>query len=113
MEEKSREILEYNRIKDFLVKRAKSGIGKEFCEKIKPEDNIKKIEEMLGETEESVNLILAGKSLLIDEDMYDIRKILERVKIGGILACNELIGLLDFLNVSKKINYILMIMMES
>ena len=94
--------LEYIKIKNLLVECAVSQMGKDLCDNIAPTNNINIIKKMLSETTEAVNLILARNSLPLD-GIKDIRNILGRVKLGGVLSCEELTNIADFLCICNKI----------
>ena len=102
MNEKMLFTLEFDKIIEMLSQKAISDIGKEFCKNLIPQIEIKKIKKLQNETSQAVSLILKKSSLPLG-GIKDIRKILERVKKNGVLSCEELICIADFLYVSEKI----------
>lgn len=57
MQEKSLKVLEFYKIRDMLVERAASGLGKARCAALVPVSDIREIERMQAETEEASTLV--------------------------------------------------------
>lgn len=102
MNEKVLRVLDYNKIVDFLVEKSVSAMGKEISSCIKASNKIDDVKKLQSETSDAVSLILRKNSLPLG-CIKDIRNILNRVKIHGILSCKELMCVADFLYVSEKI----------
>ncbi len=102
IDEKILVVLEFDKIIDMLCQRAISNQGKELCKNLMPETSLDKIEKLQDETSNAVSLILKKNSLPLG-GIKDLRKILERVKKNGVLSCEELICVADFLRVSQKV----------
>lgn len=94
--------LEYDRIKFFLGIKAKTEIGKWFCEKLKPSKKIECVKQMLLETREAIKLIAQKNNLPLENIEY-INMIIKRVKLNGILSCDELFRISVFLEMTNKI----------
>lgn len=94
--------LEFDKIIQMLCQNAKSIMGKELCNSIFPSTNIKFVSKMQNETTEAVSLILKKNSLPLGS-IKDIRNILTRTQRNGVLSCEELISIADFLYVSEKL----------
>ncbi len=77
-------------------------MGKEFCSKIMPSNKFVMVKKLQTETSQALSLILKKNSLPIT-DIKDVRNILKRVELDGILSCEELLAVSDFLNVMQKI----------
>jgi MutS2 family protein len=102
MLKKSIYTLEFDKIIQMLCQNAKSIMGKELCNNILPSTDIKFVSKMQNETTEAVSLILK-KNYLPLGSIKDIRNILTRTQRNGVLSCEELISIADFLYVSEKL----------
>lgn len=100
--EKAIRDLEFNKIIELLKDNAITVMGKEFCSKIMPSNKFVVVKKLQTETSQALSLILKKNSLPIT-DIKDIRNILKRVELNGILSCEELLAVSDFLNVMQKI----------
>ena len=58
MNEKSLKVLEFNKIRELLVGKAESQLGKDLAKKIVPLTDIKEIEVLQKETDEALSLII-------------------------------------------------------
>ena len=85
MEEKALKKLEFDKIRALLADRAASAAGKELCGALEPLTDLWEIERLQQETEE-------GFTMLIQQGeppfggIRDIRGILQRVSVGGLLS---------------------------
>ena len=106
MNEKTLRVLEFNKIKELLIDKCESRIGKEYAKKISPITNIKEIDLMQQETEEALSLLIKrGKPPLYG--IHSISYEIKRVEIGGVLNPASLIKVSDSLRVSRGLkNYI-------
>jgi DNA mismatch repair protein MutS2 len=104
--EKTLRVLEFNKIKELLIDKCESRIGKEYAKKISPITNIKEIDLMQQETEEALSLLIKrGKPPLYG--IHSISYEIKRVEIGGVLNPASLIKVSDSLRVSRGLkNYI-------
>jgi DNA mismatch repair protein MutS2 len=104
--EKTLRVLEFNKIKELLIDKCESRIGKEYAKKISPITNIKEIDLMQQETEEALSLLIKRGN----PPLYGIHSIsyeIKRVEIGGVLNPASLIKVSDSLRVSRGLkNYI-------
>ncbi len=100
--EKAIRDLEFDKIIELLKDNAITVMGKEFCSKIMPSNKFVVVKKLQTETSQALSLILKKNSLPIT-DIKDIRNILKRVELNGILLCEELLAVSDFLNVMQKI----------
>ncbi len=100
--EKAIRDLEFDKIIELLKDNAITVMGKEFCSKIMPSNKFVVVKKLQTETSQALSLILKKNSLPIT-DIKDIRNILKRVELNGILSCEELLAVSDFLNVMQKI----------
>jgi len=100
LNKKTLKVLEYNKIIDLLLKKSESELGKEKIKKIRPLTNIKKIENLLRETDEALSLLIKRGN----PPLYGIRDIkyeLKRVEMGGVLTPGALLRISDSLRVSR------------
>ncbi len=100
--EKAIRDLEFDKIIELLKDNAITVMGKEFCSKIMPSNKFVMVKKLQTETSQALSLILKKNSLPIT-DIKDVRNILKRVELDGILSCEELLAVSDFLNVMQKI----------
>lgn len=106
MNEKSLKVLEFNKIRELLVGKAESQLGKDLAKKIVPLTDIKEIEVLQKETDEALSLIIQRGN----PPLYGINSIsmeIKRVEIGGSLTPGALLKISDSLRVSRGLkNYI-------
>ncbi len=106
MNEKSLKVLEFNKIKDLLVEKAESELGKDLAKAIKPITDINQIRILQQETEEALSLLIQRGN----PPLYGINSIameIKRVEIGGSLSPGALLKISDSLRVSRTLkNYI-------
>lgn len=102
MEEKALKKLEFDKIRTLLADRAASAVGKELCGTLEPLTDLWEIERLQQETEE-------GFTMLIQQGeppfggIRDIRGILQRVSVGGLLSMGELLMTADTLRSIKTV----------
>lgn len=106
MNEKTLRVLEFNKIKELLVDKCESQLGKEIAKNISPIIDIKEIDLLQRETEEALSLLIKRGN----PPLYGIHSIayeIKRVEIGGVLNPASLIKVSDSLRVSRGLkNYI-------
>ena len=90
MQEKSLKVLEFYKIRDMLVERAASGLGKERCAALVPVSDIREIERMQAETEEASTLV-ARTGVQPISAFDDVQAQVARAKVGGILSPKDLL----------------------
>ena len=86
MQEKSLKVLEFYKIRDMLVERAASSLGKARC----PVSDIREIERMQAETEEASTLV-ARTGVQPISAFDDVQAQVARAKVGGILSPKDLL----------------------
>lgn len=102
MNQKTLKVLEYEKIKDMLYELAQSQLGKNLVGKIRPSNNMKKIEEWLEESDEALRLILQrGNPPLFG--IHDIKFEIKRVEMDGSLSPGGLLKIADTLRVSRAL----------
>lgn len=100
MEEKTLRKLEYEQIIKMLAERCSSGLGKELTGKIEPSLDLEEIRKWLAETTEAKELLRFNPDFSIG-GVRDIRRSLNKAKIGGIIEPGdflEITGTLFALN---------------
>lgn len=106
MNEKTLRVLEFNKIKELLVDKCESQLGKEMAKNVSPIIDIKEIDLLQRETEEALSLLIKRGN----PPLYGIHSIayeIKRVEIGGVLNPASLIKVSDSLRVSRGLkNYI-------
>lgn len=106
MNEKSLKVLEFNKIKELLIEKAESQIGKDLVREIKPLVDLREIQVLQEETEEALSLLMQRGN----PPLYGINSIaieIKRVEMGGSLTPGALMKISDSLRVSRGLkNYI-------
>lgn len=106
MNEKSLKVLEYNKIRDLLIEKAESQLGKDLAKTLIPIRDINQIKILQQETEEALSLLIQRGN----PPLYGINNIameIKRVEIGGTLSPGALLKISDSLRVSRSLkNYI-------
>jgi len=100
LEEKTLRKLEYEQIIKMLAERCSSGLGKELTGKIEPSLDLEEIRKWLAETTEAKELLRFNPDFSIG-GVRDIRRSLNKAKIGGIIEPGdflEITGTLFALN---------------
>ncbi len=100
MNEKSLKVLEFHKIKDLLINKAESQLGKELAREIKPLTDINEIQILQQETDEALTLLIKRGS----PPLYGINSIyqeIKRVEMGGSLTPGGLLKISDSLRVSR------------
>lgn len=101
MNEKTLKSLEYNIIKEELLKKASSNLGKEYIRIMSPSVNPKVIINQFEETIEAVRILEANKSVPLG-GIRDISILYKKVEIGSVLRPHELLEVSDFLRCMRN-----------
>ena len=101
MNEKSINILEYNKIIERLVEKASSIPGKELCLKLAPMTDSEAIRKALAETSDAVARIFRGGNLTF-RGLTDIGMSIKSLEIGSTLGISELLNIKTLLGVTKN-----------
>ncbi|MDD2447645.1 MAG: endonuclease MutS2 [Tissierellia bacterium] len=100
MNTKSLKVLEFNKIKELLINKAESQLGKNLANEIEPIRDIGEISMLQQETEEALTLLIKRGN----PPLYGINSILleiRRAEKGGALSPNGLLKVSDSLRVSR------------
>ncbi|MGB3367077.1 MAG: endonuclease MutS2 [Acidaminobacteraceae bacterium] len=107
MNEKTLKSLEYGAIKELLLEKASSNLGKEHIRKMVPSINPKVILNQFEETLEAVNILEINKSIPLG-GIRDISMLYTKVEIGTVLRPTELLEICDFLRCMRNFKKFMM-----
>ena len=102
MEEKVLKKLEFDKIREMLADRAASAMGKELCRALVPSTDLWEIKRMLQETDEAFSLLMRYGDPSFG-GLRDIRPILQRSAVQGLLSMGELLEVADTLRTVRRI----------
>ncbi len=102
MDERSIRVLEFHKIKERLKAYAATSLGKELADSVAPVTCAEEVRRRQRETTEGRAILSAGKDLSLG-GVRDIRSILERAAIGGILAPEELLDVSSTLSAAMRL----------
>src|SRR5690625_7959504 len=88
MQDRIFRVLEFNKIKNQLIKQAETSIGKSLASHIKPLTDLEAVIKKHDETDEAATIIRLQKDIPLG-GIFDIRESLKRSVIGGILTMEE------------------------
>ncbi|KGX89055.1 endonuclease MutS2 [Pontibacillus litoralis] len=95
-------VLEYDKIKEQLTQCTTSSLGKEQVDRLKPSTNIDVVRMWQKETDEAVNVLRLKGNVPLG-GIFDIKPIVKRATIGGMLHPEELLDVASTLYASKVI----------
>ncbi|MCL2165323.1 MAG: hypothetical protein FWH55_13280, partial [Oscillospiraceae bacterium] len=95
-------ILEFNKIKDMLIDRCVSPMGKQIAEELAPSVIEQKIVEDLRQTSEAESFIIRNSAPAFG-NIRDIRDSLKRAELGAVLSPAELLSISDILRSVKNL----------
>lgn len=102
MEKKALKKLEFDKICQLLAAKASSAAGKELCLALEPDTDLWQIQRMQQETEEAFNtLVKQGEPPF--GGIRDLRSVLRRSGVGGLLSMGELLMVADTMRSIKMI----------
>ncbi|MBQ6240141.1 MAG: endonuclease MutS2 [Firmicutes bacterium] len=102
MEEKVLKKLEFDKIREMLADHAASAMGKELCRALVPSTDLWEIKRMLQETDEAFSLLMRYGDPSFG-GLRDIRPILQRSAVQGLLSMGELLEVADTLRTVRRI----------
>ncbi len=94
------EALEFPKITEQLKAHCVSGLGKDRCDRLKPETDPKRIALALQETTESLVVVKTGSQPL--QGLHDVREPLIAAQKGAVLAPKDLLRIADMLRGASK-----------
>lgn len=102
MNNKTFTTLEFNKIKEALITRTASSLGKTHVEEMVPEINPKVIKRLQNETAEGIEIIKSSGSAPL-HGIKDVRAQFTKIKAGGHLGPEELNAFCDFLRSTRTL----------
>ncbi|MBQ7065157.1 MAG: endonuclease MutS2 [Firmicutes bacterium] len=104
MYEKVLKKLEFDKVRELLAARAASSLGKERCRMLEPQTDRWLIERLQEETEEALTM-LSRKGAPPFGPLRDIRPVLKRTSVEGVLSMGELLMISDTLRSIRSVQY--------
>ncbi|HEX2951958.1 MAG TPA: endonuclease MutS2 [Armatimonadota bacterium] len=96
-------LLEYNKVKDMLLKHVSSSIGKSYIERMKPGRDINVVKGRMAETTEAKLLLTdAGDAPL--QGLHDVREAVTRAQKRAILTPEELLDIAETAACSRRLH---------
>jgi len=102
MQEKSLRVLEFYKIREMLVERAASSMGKERCAALVPSNDYEVILRLQAETEEAATLI-ARTGVQPIGAFDDIESLVGRAKVGAILSPGDLLKCARLMQTARSV----------
>ncbi|MCG0238487.1 MAG: endonuclease MutS2 [Firmicutes bacterium] len=94
MDERVLRTLEFDKIRERLVEKAATRMGKELCASLMPSTKMLEVRHRLRETSEARALLRSGSSIPLG-GIHDLRPVVRRAALGGILEPAELLDVAD------------------
>ncbi len=101
MNEKSLKSLEYTKIIEQLSAHGISPMGKDLARSLKPTTDFEEVQLRQKETEEAVQVLLKNSGIPL-EGLGEVERLIKKTVIGSYLDPGELLAVLEFLRVSKR-----------
>lgn len=92
MQDRILRVLEYNKIKDRLVKQAETSLGKSLAFSIKPLTDLDAVINKHNETDEAATVVRLQENIPLG-GIFDIRESINRSVIGGVLTMEECLNI--------------------
>ncbi len=102
MNERTLRTLEFAKIKEMLMARAATSLGKEVCEGLTPSTEYLEVKHRQEETTEARRLYQSGRSIPLG-GIHDLRATLQRAARGGILEPHELLDVADTIASGRRL----------
>jgi len=101
LNEKSLKSLEYTKIIEQLSAHGISPMGKDLARSLKPTTDFEEVQLRQKETEEAVQVLLKNSGIPL-EGLGEVERLIKKTVIGSYLDPGELLAVLEFLRVSKR-----------
>ncbi|MDR7415406.1 MAG: endonuclease MutS2 [Armatimonadota bacterium] len=101
MDERTLRVLEFEKIRDRLRQLTETAVGTELVAELGPTADFRAVQERLQETAEARELLRAGELSL--RGVYDLRPLLARVRVGGVLSPEDLLRVLHTVRVARRV----------
>lgn len=102
MDDRTGEILEFEKVKQLLAERTATRLGRELAEELTPATDIETINEWQKETSEAKALLGYAPEVPFG-GIKDLRAHLRRVSVGGVLESGELLEVADTLAAGRRL----------
>ncbi|ARU59647.1 endonuclease MutS2 [Tumebacillus avium] len=102
MNERVLRVLEYDKIRDHVVRLASSSLGKARAEELYPSSDLAEVETWQQLTEEGVT-VYRLRGLIPLGGIHDIRSFVRRAALGGILAAHEMLDTADTIMAGRRL----------
>jgi DNA mismatch repair protein MutS2 len=94
-------VLEYDKIIDQLVRFTASQLGREIAKQLVPVSDYETVMQQMTETDEAAT-VYRVKGLIPLEGIHDIRQMVKRAEIGGMLQASELVEIADTIQRGRR-----------
>ena len=101
MEKESYKVLEYEKIREMLVARAGSSLGKERARSLQPSTDYAEVEEQLEQTAEAVRIHAVTSPPF--GGIHDLRPLLKKIHMGAVLTLEELVDIRSTLYAMRNV----------
>ncbi len=101
MNEKSLRALEYTKIIELLSSHGVSPMGKSLARGLRPTTDFEEVQLRQKETDEAVQVLLKNSGVPL-EGLGEVERLIKKTSIGSFLDPGELLVVLEFLRVSKR-----------
>ncbi len=101
MEKESYKVLEYEKIREMLVARAGSSLGKERARSLQPSTDYAEVEEQLEQTAEAVRIHAVTSPPF--GGIHDLRPLLKKIHMGAVLTLEELVDIRSTLYAMRSV----------
>ncbi|WP_129600548.1 endonuclease MutS2 [Anaerophilus nitritogenes] len=102
MNERTLRVLEFEKIKNMLLKHTESSLGKELAKEIIPSTKYEEVVEYQRQTHEATSLILQRGSISLG-GVRDLSYYMKRAEIGSFLEPSQLLEVSDTLRAARRI----------
>ena len=102
MNQKALRALEFYKIRDQLIEKASSPMGKELCKNLEPSDNIEIIRGMQLQTKDALTRLFQKGSISFGS-VKDVRGSLKRLEIGSSLNIVEILTICGLLENTNRV----------
>ncbi|MBF8984551.1 endonuclease MutS2 [Lutibacter sp. B2] len=102
MNDRTIRVLEFEKIKEMLIKKAESNLGKELASKVNPSTDMEAIATWQKETHEATSIILQRGNPPLG-GIKDIKYYMKRAEIGSYLYPGQLLEVSDTLRVTRRL----------
>jgi len=102
MNERTLRVLEFNKIKDMLIEKTESSLGRALAERNKPSIDYREIINLQKETSEAAGLLIQRGNISLG-GIHDLTYHLKRAEIGAFLYPAQLLEVTDTLRASRRL----------